>query len=482
MAQQSPAFETALALSRFGLGAGTDGVAAVSGDIRERLKAEIASGAPTLPALRASPDILVDVYQYQAAKQAERQAMKTAPAPAPVPVPAPPATDMTAMAPQPAPKPQKPGADLDNLIRQSLLAEIDGRFNGTVKSPEIGFNERMVMFWMNHFAVSTKKSQPVEATTGAYEREAIRPHVFGRFYDLLVAVETHPSMLLYLDNEQSIGPHSQANKNGKRGLNENLAREIMELHTLGVGSGYSQSDVTAFARVITGWGVNRNDKNGPPGTFVFNARAHEPGAQEVMGRAYAQDGVDQGKAVLADLARHPATARHIAFKLARHFVADTPPPALVSRLSDTFLKSDGDLAAVSQALINAPEAWTPQRQKIRSPLEYLCAAIRATGATLKPNAITTALNAMGEPLWQPAGPNGFPDTADAWASPESLSTRLDFVNGLALAADPSVDPRQFAESRLGALLSDHTREAVARAESHAQGLSLAFLSPEFMRR
>ncbi|MGA9658429.1 MAG: DUF1800 family protein [Asticcacaulis sp.] len=459
-------FETALALSRFGLGSGENGIGAVGGDVRDGLRTEIRTGAPQPagPNLRSTPDLLTDAYAYQKAKAAERKAARTKdPA-------------------QPDAAPEKMAEMDGNPIRQASLAEIEARFSYTMISPQIGFNERMVMFWTNHFAVSTKKSQPVAAIAGAFEREAIRPNVFGHFYDLLLAVESHPCMLLYLDNAQSAGPNSLANKAGKRGLNENLAREIMELHTLGVGSGYTQADVTNFAKVITGWSLNTNQRQGASGEFRFNARAHEPGPQTIMGKTYAQNGMAQGQAVLADLARHPATARHIATKLASHFVADAPPPALINRLSQTFLDSDGDLAAVSTALIDSPEAWSPQLSKMRSPLEYIAAALRATGVALKPQAITRALNAMGQPWWQPAGPNGFPDTVSAWASPEGLSTRMDFANALAGQVHTATDPRQFAIAHLGAMLSESTAQAIARAETSSQGLSLTLLSPEFMRR
>jgi uncharacterized protein (DUF1800 family) len=495
---QTPAFETALALSRFGLGSNAAGVAAVTGDIRERLKAEITAGAPVPPpdGLMTTPELVAAVVKYQMERTAARRAAgnqgqgQPGQAQQGQPQMQGDMTQMSGDGMQALNKkglPQKPQAAVkdDDPIRPTLMAELNARFDGTIKAPQIGFNERMVMFWQNHFAIVMKKSQPTAATAGAMEREAIRPHVFGRFEDMLVAVETHPCMLDYLDNAQSIGPNSQANRAGKRGLNENLAREIMELHTLGVGSGYTQADVTAFARVITGWTFPRQqgpNQQAPVGVFQFDPRRHEPGAQVIMGKTYDQGGVDQGKAVLHDLARHPATATHIATKLARHFVADDPPPALVKRLADTFKRTDGDLAEVSRTLIASDEAWTPQLTKMRSPLEYLIALIRATGATMKPQAITVALNAMGQPWWNPGGPNGFPDTVSAWASPEGIATRMDLANALANNANPAIDPREFAQSRFGPLLSDHTAEAIARAETHAQGLSLAFLSPEFMRR
>ncbi|ESQ88115.1 DUF1800 domain-containing protein [Asticcacaulis benevestitus] len=468
----SAVFESALALSRFGLGSGVDGVSAVS-NARDSLHQEITEGAPEPQGadLKTTPDLFAALYIYQQ----EKKGIKDGKAGAPV-------SAISDMAMTQALQPKKDKPDF-NPVRDAALTEADVRFNDTIKSPVIGFNERLVMFWANHFAVAVKKSQSVAITAGAYEREAIRPHIFGHFSDLLLAAETHPCMLDYLDNQQSIGPQSPANRKGTRGLNENLAREIMELHTMGVGSGYTQADVTAFAKVITGWTFSRTvGKAGAiPGTFAFNKRAHEPGPQTILGKTYPDSGFDQGKAVLLDLARHPATAQHIATKLARHFVADDPPAPLVAKLADVFRRTDGDLRAVSTALIEAEESWTPHLTRFRSPLIYLSALIRGTGIRMKPAAIIQALNNMGQPIWQPSGPNGFPDTMAAWASPEALSTRLDVVNALADRADPSIDPRDFARSRLGALLSDQTRDAVAHAETRAQGLSLVLLSPEFMR-
>jgi len=482
-------FDPALALSRFGLGAGTGGVAGVD-DAHAILLSEIKQGAPQPQGLQATPELLSAVFAYQKEKREARQAANAVtnrPAQA-MPEDRQKARMMDGTSMQQNPLPQKPD---NSPVRPAMLAEIDARFGGTVMSPAIGFNERMTQFWANHFAVSTKKDETVAAATGAYEREAIRPYVFGRFSDMLMAVETHPVMLLYLDNATSTGPGSPAGlrsaknqKGGKRGLNENLAREIMELHTLGVGSGYTQTDVTTFAKVITGWSVardNERDGSAEAGTFMFRPQAHEPGAQKILSKTYAQPSMDQGKAVLADLARHPATAQHIATKMARYFVADDPPPVLVEHLRDTFLRTDGDLAEVSRALIEAPESWSPQLVKMRSPLEYCCALIRATGISPRPQQISAALNAMGQPLWQPAGPNGYPDTVAAWNSPEGMATRMEVATSFAQRL-PQADPRTFAQNRLGGLLSPATAQAVARAETHPQGLALVFMSPEFMRR
>ena len=242
---------------------------------------------------------------------------------------------------------------------------------------DCGFVERLVVFWSNHFCISANKGELARIWAGSFEREAIRPHVLGRFADMLKAVEQHPAMLFFLDNQQSLGPDSRAGQNRKRGLNENLAREIMELHTLGVGGGYTQDDVTSLARIITGWTfAGRQGQLGTPGSFVFNANAHEPGPQRLLGKIYEDNGVAQGEAALADIARHPSTAKFIATKFARHFVADDPPPALVARLQDVFRKTDGDLKAMAMALVDSDEAWQAPLTKLRSPYEFLVATGR----------------------------------------------------------------------------------------------------------
>ena len=251
-----------------------------------------------------------------------------------------PAEAMRPNAPKPPPAPL-------NIIQKTFRAEALARLQRAVIA-DCGFTERLVVFWSNHFCISANKGGPARMWAGSFEREAIRPYVLGRFGDMLKAVEQHPAMLFFLDNQQSLGPDSRAGKNRNRGLNENLAREILELHTLGVGGGYSQDDVTSLANIITGWTyAGRLGQLGAPGSFVFNANAHQPGAQRVMGKIYGASDVTQGEAVLADLARHPSTAKFIAGKFARHFVADDPPPALVARLADVFTRTDGDLKALA---------------------------------------------------------------------------------------------------------------------------------------
>ena len=297
---------------------------------------------------------------------------------------------------------------LPDVPTQIFFKEVKARFDAAL-SPEIGFVERLVWFWSNHFCISADVTQSM---AGGYEREAIRPHVLGRFGDMLLACEGHPAMLFYLDNSRSIGPKSVAGLVNTRGLNENLAREILELHTLGVRSVYTQDDVTSFAKVLTGWTIipaATNPDRG--GEFVFNPRMHEPGPQTVIGKVYAQPDAAQGRAVLADLARHPATAAHVARKLARHFSADEPPAALVQRLEKCFLDTDGDLKEIAKALIEAPETWSEERTKLKRPSEWLLSAWRAIGVAPDPQRGLQAMAYLGERMWRPNAPQGLPRRA-----------------------------------------------------------------------
>ena len=379
-------------------------------------------------------------------------------------------------APKPPPQPI-------NIIQKTYRAEALARLQRATIA-DSGFAERLVAFWSNHFCISANKGGLARMWAGSFEREAIRPHVFGRFGDMLKAVEQHPAMLFFLDNQQSLGPDSRAGKNRKRGLNENLAREIMELHTLGVGGGYSQDDVTSLARIITGWTyAGRLGQLGTPGSFVFNANAHQPGAQRLLGKIYENNGVAQGEAALADIARHPSTAKFIATKFVRHFVADDPPPALVARLQDGFRKSDGDLKALATALLDSDEAWAAPLTKVRSPYEFLVATGRLLARIPEdPTRYLGGLNVLGQPLWSPAGPNGFPDTNAVWAAPEGMKLRLDISAQLASRLGDTIDPRTLLEFALADAASVQTRRAVERAESRQQALALLLMSPEFQRR
>jgi len=380
-------------------------------------------------------------------------------------------------------------------IRQNYLVMSSARLEAALAS-DSPFVERLVHFWSNHFAVSVDKL-PVIGLAGLMEFEAIRPHVLGRFSDMLLAVEQHPAMLVYLDQAQSIGPNSRAGqfaamRGGKaRGLNENLAREIMELHTLGVRTGYSQADVTEFARALTGWtvgGIGRGPAarllgNAPAGSFQFADVLHEPGDRTIMGRRYRDAGENQARAVLMDLAASPATARHLATKLARHFAGDEPPPALVDRLSKAYLASNGDLTTVYRALIDAPEPWATEPLKFKTPWEWSVSALRAVGSHDMPaQAAAGLMKQLGQPTWQPGSPAGWDDIAASWAAPEALVLRVEAAQRIADRAGSGVDARALAEKLYPGSLSEATQTAIARAESPAEGLALLLVSPEFVRR
>jgi uncharacterized protein (DUF1800 family) len=492
-----------VALSRFGLGArgGASGdfVNAAS-DPRGFVKAELNRPSGALleaPGLQSTPALAqaVFAYQFEIAQARNAAAKSGAPKPqASTAANAAPdiagnaaameATDANAaMAPAEAMQPPKPAPEPPNIIQKTYRAEALARLQRAMVA-ECGFVERLVMFWSNHFCISANKGGLARMWAGSFEREAIRPYVLGRFGDMLKAVEQHPAMLFFLDNQQSLGPESRAGQNRKRGLNENLAREIMELHTLGVGGGYSQDDVTSLARILTGWTfAGRQGQLGSPGAFAFNANAHQPGAQRLLGKTYENTGVTQGEAALADLARHPSTATFIATKFARHFVADDPPPDLVARLRDVFDKSGGDLKALALTLLDSDQAWQMPMTKLRSPYEFLVAIGRLLGrAPEDPSRFLGGLNLLGQPLWSPAGPNGFPDSNAAWAAPEGMKLRLDISAQVASRVGESTDARDLLELVAADAASTETRQAIARAESRQQALALLLMSPEFQRR
>jgi uncharacterized protein (DUF1800 family) len=482
----------ALALHRFGFGPRGDGISRIATDPRGALLAEL--DRPDLVRI-ADPDLLdsgeaaravadfrqerkaarlAELAAQEMARQDQANAKAAAQANAQAGAQAIPQANAAADQANGA-KPRDPGP---GVPQQIFLAEAKARFD-RAQEADTGFLERLVWFWSNHFCVSADKVRPL---AGAFEREAIRPYVLGHFADMLLAVERHPAMLAYLDNARSIGPDSTAGRNRGKGLNENLAREILELHTLGVRTGYSQDDVTNFAKVITGWTVvppRQNPTHG--GEFTFNPNMHEPGAQTVAGRYYGVGGVDQGRAVLLDLARQPATAQHIATKFARHFIADEPPPRLVAALKASFLRSDGDLKELARTLLDSPEAWDAPRTKLKRPGEWLVAAGRATSVmTPDPRPLINAQNLLGEPLWRPPAPKGFDDVNAAWL--DGLAQRIDIANQFARRATQPLDPNELVETALGPLASPETRQTVTRAETRPEAVALLLMSPEFQRR
>ncbi|RRN61818.1 DUF1800 family protein [Caulobacter sp. 602-1] len=368
-------------------------------------------------------------------------------------------------------------------LRDKVNADFLARARLATNTPA-GFRERWALFWANHFTVSATK-QITSVLIGPFEREAIRPHVFDSFETLLVASSTHPAMLTYLDQAQSIGPNSQIGlrrRGARAGLNENLAREIMELHTVGVDAGYTQSDVTEFARALTGFSVGRDNED-RQGQFVFRDAAHEPGARTIMGRRYAQGDIQQGMAVLKTLAADKRTARHVCGKLARHFVSDTPPPALTARLEKRWMDTGGDLAQVAKALVESPEAWDPTPAKFKTPYEYTLSTWRLIGA--EPSAIerlAPILTGLGQKPFSPPSPKGWAEDAQTWASPDGLIKRMQWAQGFAAVVADRTDPNALAVSALGARLTPPVAKAVSRAETRKEAFALLVMSPEFQRR
>lgn len=478
--------EAALALHRFGMGPRPGSIAAIASDPRGALIAELdrsltLSAAEGLPSSAKAYRTVADANARRTAKakQAQQQAKKQQVAAG------------TAMVEgQSEPQSEKQGQDAGEMAakkaadavpdpgRPIYLHEAKVRTEAALAA-EIGFAERLVWFWSNHFCISANR---IQSMSGAYERESIRPNALGRFVDLLQAVETHPAMLFYLDNLASMGANSIAGINRSRGLNENLAREALELHTLGVRTGYTQDDVISFSNVLTGWTlVPPGDNPEHGGEFTFNPRLHEPGGQTVLGKLYDQEGVEQGRAVLRDLAAHPATATHVANKLACHFIADTPPPALVALMAKTFRDSEGDLKEVAKAMVSSEDAWSQPATKLKRPSEWGVAMVRATGITqIDPTRFTAGQELLGEPLWRPPSPKGYPDDEASWI--DGIGRRLDIANNFAERVAATADPHDIIENVMGSSVSVLARQAVDRAESRQQALALLFMSADFQRR
>ena len=458
-AQLSRDLAAAIAVTRFGLGAKPDELLLARDDPQAWLQAQIRPALGADQPQTPTPDAaarLVEFRDYQRQKRAAEMAHQ----------------------------------DFDPVkeVRKIILADAGADFLARTQlaaTTDAGFRERWTLFWCNHFTVSATKGE-VATLVGPFEDEAIRPQVFGRFEDMLVASSSHPAMLLYLDQAQSVGPDTMAamylSRGGKKaGLNENLAREIMELHTVGVEAGYTQGDVTEFARAMTGWSIGGLQEP-DAGKFRFRPAAHEAGVRTIMGKTYAQAGAEQALAVMKDLAASPHTAHHVSLKLARHFVADDPPPALVARLQRTFRGTRGDLAEVAKTLVLAPEAWSPEAQKFKTPYEFLVSAWRAAGAS--PGALPQLgiLNALGQKPFSAPSPKGWPEEAEVWCAPDAVIKRMAWAQNLAAQSLNGRDPVQMAHDALGARLTPLVATAIQRAETREEGLAILLMSPEFQRR
>jgi uncharacterized protein (DUF1800 family) len=473
----------AIAANRFGLGARPGELAVVEKDPEAWLRRQLSGRAPVLSGegLKPSSETLKQALGLREEMAEARRDKKQGD------------EDAAKL---------KAALKLPALYRPVYVDEAYARFSHAI-STDRPFLERLTQFWTNHFAVSIDKIV-VLGVAGAMEREAIRPNVTGNFTDMLMAVEKHPAMLLYLDNQASIGPNSRAasflkrrgNGQGqgarKLDINENLAREILELHTLGVDGGYTQADVTTFAKAITGWSIGgeANNKrfarlgipNGKPGEFFFREVFHEPGAKKLLGKSWDDGGVRQGEAILKDLAQRPETARHVSTKLARHFIADDPPQQVIERMTKAWLDSRGDLPKVYAAMLESAEAWVQPLAKFKTPSDYIYSSYRALGVPAEKRRSLQAFEALGQRNLQPGSPAGWPDTSADWDGSSALLKRIAWADAAAQRLGTDRNAKDLAPQVLGATLSDETARSIARAESGSQALTLLLASPEFMRR
>lgn len=460
---------SAIALNRFGMGARPGEADVASQDPKRYLLAQInPEGAERYPTTADTVGRLTALSEMRAAR-------KLAPG-------------------EPISLEKRAAAGKAQLAQARL--DVGGDFTARARlatTTSESFRERWALFWCNHFTISASKPA-VGSIAGPFENEAIRPFVFGRFAEMLAHAERHPAMLAYLDQNQSIGPNSAQSEARRaqqaagaagppiRGLNENLAREILELHTVGVEGGYTQTDVTEFARAMTGTVVAGGGAE--VGRTTFRARAHEPGARRILASFYPEgDPKTQSSAILSDLAGKPQTARFVCGKIARHFVADDPPPALVAKLEAAWMRSQGDLGEVARALISAPEAWLPAQGKFKTPYEFIVSSHRAAGLPAPGyDVLVKVLNSMGQRPYGPPSPAGWADDAQVWMAPDAIMKRMRFAQDFSEAALMDRDPSDLARQALGATLSPASAQAIARAETRPEGFALLLMSPEFQRR
>ncbi len=380
-----------------------------------------------------------------------------------------------------------------NLMNKVARQDMERWFGQTLmrwSHTKSGFRERLASFWADHFT-ATGKAGVVRRATSPYIEEAIRPNLTGRFEDMLIAVITHPVMLIYLDQIRSIGPDSAAGirSKGKHGLNENLAREVMELHTLGVDGAYTQDDVRQLAELFTGLTFQ------PRVGFKFNRNFAEPGAETVLGHSYGGDPgrLDAVLQVLRDLARHPDTARHISWKLAMHFVADTPDPEMIAAMTARYLETGGNLSDVYAAMLDHPAAWEMPLRNVKPPFAFIASSCRALAVA--PDILTamkekqiqanlmTPMALMGQAWQKPTGPDGLPEEDDAWITPQGISARLRWAMTIPQVLRPDLpDPREFVTVALGSMVPEPVRFAASAAESRPDAIGLVLSSPAFQRR
>lgn len=457
----------ATALRRFAYGGAARDIAAMGRDPRGALLAELARPLPgTAPPLANIQSALLAFENFRR-RFAQRGALAAAAA-AP-----PPEATFLGFPP------------VDGPFPEDILREVMAWRAAQARTTEAPFQERLVQFWGNFFTVA-RTSNVTAAAAHVFEFEAIRPHLHGRFADMLDAAVFHVAMLDYLNNTTSFGLHSPRGQRlgGRRGVNENLAREVMELHSLGADGGYGQEDVTGFANALSGWTLapaSPPPRRAFPGPLFLRA-FHEPGPKTILGRVFAEDGPGQARAVVAMLAAHPSTARNVARRMALHFVGEHAPQSLVDRLAAVFRDTGGSLPALHRALVEAPESWSAPPAKLRPPIEFLLAMTRLLDQPLPPGWFGRPLAALGQEPQRAPSPKGWDEADDAWATSDGIKSRLDLCAAFAPRWARVLDPRRVAEEALGPALSAETRRLVAQAATPEQGLTLLLMSPEVQRR
>ncbi|MBO6729506.1 MAG: DUF1800 domain-containing protein [Maricaulis sp.] len=449
----------AIAATRFGMGARPQELDRIGSDAQGWLTQQI--GAPSVCSIGEVPTAAEGLTFLQTEYQALRRQIE-----------------------EDGADPEEVQRRLRERISEPRSAHISARTNLALTT-EHSFAERWVRFWSNHFSVNSN-SRKLGIIAPTLEAEVIRPTAFGKFEDLLIAAETHVAMLIYLDQAISVGPNSRAGQFRNRGINENLAREILELHTVGVNGGYDQDDVEALARILTGWTVGSRRLRSDPadyGKTVFEPRIQEPGTHRLLGRRFGGEGQERSFQALRFLAGRRQTATFIATKLARHFLADDPSERDINHIARAFRDSDGELSEVARAVITAPAAFDPTPAKFKTPEEFLISSLRALNCQgLNPRQLYTAYASLGQAPFSAPSPAGWPDRVEDWASPDAVLKRLDFASTLAERVGQAGRPRERAQAVLGERMSTDTALSISRAESAEQGLTLLFMSPEFQRR
>ena len=446
-------YKPVIATNRFGLGAKPNEVATAKSDPQGWLMTQL-SGSISFSQALTSREAFEALFEYRRArKQTKKQTEDAFP------------NNRLSMNGV-----ERPG----KVLSKQIAIEIENAIRS-----EKSFQWRMLDFFSNHFSVSTNGAA-LKYMAPTLKIEAIGPHLFGHFEDMLIAVAKHPVMLLYLNNEQSFGPNSKVGiRNKKRGLNENLAREILELHTLGVNGGYTQADVVELAKAITGWSIAGKEKK--KRGYIFRSNAHEPGKRILLGNTYAEDGIKQGEQILRDLARHPSTANFISTKIARHLISDVPPQTLINAMSAEWLKTNGHLGQVIRVLISSKLSWNEQQQKFKTPREFLISSMRAIDKDQFPKGfLVKSLETLGQPAYQAGSPAGYGDMESDWNGSDAFLARVDWTADV--AARSKVQAAEIAAASLGDLVSKPTIQAMSRAESQEQAVAILLMSPEFQRR